>query len=82
MLGCDGKWAIHPSQVDPLTSAFTPGRADVDRAAAIIAAYAQATDRRAGAVTLGSEMIDEASRKMAEVILERAALFGLMPKSH
>ena len=80
MLGCDGKWAIHPSQVTPITEAFTPSQADVDRAAAIIAAYAQAADRRTGAVVLGSEMIDEASRKMAEVVMERAALFGLAPR--
>jgi citrate lyase subunit beta/citryl-CoA lyase len=81
MLGCDGKWAIHPSQVAVVTDAFTPSQADIDRAAAIIEAYARAADRRAGAVALGGEMIDEASRKMAEVVMERAALFGLAPKS-
>ena len=80
MLGCDGKWAIHPSQVAAITDAFTPSQADIDRAAAILAAYARATEGRTGAVTLGSEMIDEASRKMAEVVMDRAGLFGLAPK--
>jgi citrate lyase subunit beta/citryl-CoA lyase len=79
-LGCDGKWAIHPSQLSAINDAFTPAQADIDRAAEIVAAYAAATDRRAGAVRLGSEMIDEASRKMAEVVLERARLFGLAPR--
>jgi len=75
-LGCDGKWAIHPSQIAPINEAFTPRQADIDRAAAILAAYAKASDR-AGAVRMGDEMIDEASRKMAEVVMERARLFGL-----
>ena len=80
-LGCDGKWAIHPSQVEVINKAFTPAQADVDRAAAILDAYARAAERRTGAVLLGSEMIDEASRKMAEVVMERAALFGLTPRA-
>jgi len=77
-LGCDGKWAIHPSQIAPINEAFTPRQPDVDRAGAILEAYAKASDQdRAGAVRLGDEMIDEASRKMAEVVMERARLFGL-----
>ena len=80
MLGCDGKWAIHPSQIEVINEVFTPRQADVDRAAAILAAYAQANENdRAGAVRLGDEMIDEASRKMAEVVMDRARLFGLAP---
>jgi citrate lyase subunit beta/citryl-CoA lyase len=81
MLGCDGKWSIHPSQVGPITDAFTPAQADIDRAATILAAYGHATARRTGAALVGGEMIDEASRKMAEVVMERAALFGLAPKT-
>ncbi len=77
LLGCDGKWVIHPSQIAVVNEAFTPAQADVDRAAAILHAYARATDARAGAVMLGGEMIDEASRKMAEVVMERARAFGM-----
>jgi citrate lyase subunit beta/citryl-CoA lyase len=79
LLGCDGKWAIHPSQIAVINEAFTPAQADVDRAAAILEAYARATDERTGAVMLGGEMIDEASRKMAEVVMERARAFGMGP---
>jgi citrate lyase subunit beta/citryl-CoA lyase len=81
LLGCDGKWAIHPSQIAVINELFTPSQADVDRAAAIIDAYAKATDRRMGAVMLGGEMIDEASRKMAEVVMERAITFGMRPST-
>jgi citrate lyase subunit beta/citryl-CoA lyase len=76
-LGFDGKWALHPSQVEPVNQAFAPSEADYSRAAAIIEAYAHATtvDQR-GAVMLGDEMIDEASRKMAEVIVARGNAAG------
>jgi len=79
-LGCDGKWAIHPSQVATINEVFTPTQKQIDRAAEILAAYEAATDRRTGAVRLGDEMIDEATRKMAGVVMERAELFGLRPR--
>jgi citrate lyase subunit beta / citryl-CoA lyase len=65
-LGYDGKWVLHPAQVDVVNEAFTPSAADYARAMRILDAYEQATsvDRR-GAVMLDDEMIDEASRKMA-----------------
>jgi len=77
MLGCDGKWAIHPSQIAVINEVFTPARGDIERASRILNAYEKATDQRAGAVMLDGEMIDEASRKMAEVVIERARLYGL-----
>ena len=78
LLGCDGKWAIHPSQVDVINEVFTPTKSEIDRASAIVSAYAAATGtERQGAVRLGDEMIDEASRKMAEQVLERARLYGM-----
>ena len=80
LLGCDGTWAVHPSQVAIITEAFTPAQADVDRAAAIVEAYERGAERRTGAVMLGSDMIDEASRKMAEVTLERARAYGVAPR--
>jgi citrate lyase subunit beta/citryl-CoA lyase len=66
-LGFDGKWVLHPSQVDIVNSAFTPSAEEYARALKILAAYEKATsaDRR-GAVMLDDEMIDEATRKMAQ----------------
>jgi citrate lyase subunit beta/citryl-CoA lyase len=77
-LGYDGKWVLHPSQVDIVNAAFTPSGDEYARAIRILAAYEEATsvDRR-GAVMLDDEMIDEASRKMAQRIAALGAAAGL-----
>ena len=77
-LGYDGKWVVHPSQIDPVNAAFAPDQVSYDRAEQIIDAYAQATanDHR-GAVMLDGEMIDEASRKLALVAAARGRAAGL-----
>jgi citrate lyase subunit beta/citryl-CoA lyase len=69
-LGFDGKWALHPAQVEPLEAAFAPTREELARAEAILAALERGDSR--GAVLLDGEMIDEASRKRARRILARA----------
>lgn len=80
MLGYDGKWALHPSQIDVVNEVFAPKQADFDRAFAILGAYRQATDvDEKGAVMLGDEMIDEASRKLAAVMYERGQAAGMKP---
>ena len=68
-LGFDGKWALHPAQIEPLNELFSPSPEETGRARAILAALADAGD---GAVMLDGEMIDEASRKRAEALLARA----------
>ena len=79
MLGFDGKWALNPDQVGVLNEVFSPRQEDYDKAVAILEAYRQATDvEQPGAVMLGDEMIDEASRKMALVLAERGASFGMI----
>jgi citrate lyase subunit beta / citryl-CoA lyase len=70
-LGFDGKWVVHPSQIEIVNEAFTPTREEYDRALEILSAYERATDEGRGAVRLGAEMIDEASRKMAERLVAR-----------
>src|SRR5205823_11574658 len=80
MLGYDGKWALHPAQVEVLNDVFAPKQTDFDRAWAILEAYRQATDVDAkGAVMMGEEMIDEASRKLAAVMVERGQAAGMKP---
>jgi citrate lyase subunit beta/citryl-CoA lyase len=72
ILGFDGKWALTPAQIDVLNEVYAPSQEDFDRATAIVDAYRQATDvEERGAVMLGDEMIDEASRKMAVALVER-----------
>jgi len=82
MLGYDGKWAVSPGQIATLNNVYTPRQKDFEKALAILDAYRQATEsNRTGAVMLGDEMIDEASRKMALVVVERGRLLGMKPES-
>lgn len=80
VLGYDGKWAVHPTQIPVLNDVFTPAQEDFDRASAILEAYEHATGVEGrGAVMFGNEMIDEASRKMAHRVAARGRVSGLSP---
>ncbi|MGI5120113.1 HpcH/HpaI aldolase/citrate lyase family protein [Marinactinospora thermotolerans] len=77
-LGFDGKWVLHPGQVAAANEVYAPDQDDYDHAELILDAYAHATQvRRRGAVMLGAEMLDEASRKMALVIAAKGRAAGL-----
>ena len=77
-IGFDGKWVLHPSQVDVVNAEFSPTQADYDRAELIIEAYEYYTNvQRRGAAMLDGEMIDEASRKLAKVAAARGRAAGL-----
>lgn len=70
-LGFDGKWVLHPGQIEAANETFGPSQADYDHAENILDAYDWFTSDEGGqrgAVMLGDEMIDEASRKMALVV--------------
>jgi citrate lyase subunit beta/citryl-CoA lyase len=70
-LGFDGKWVLHPGQIDAANELYSPSQSDYDQAELILDAYDYYTSERGGrlgAVMLGDEMIDEASRKMATVV--------------
>lgn len=77
LLGMDGKWCIHPSQIAAANEEFTPSREQFDYAERILAACADAADDGRGAVTLDGKMIDEASRRMAEQLQMRGLAAGL-----
>lgn len=70
-LGIEGKWAIHPSQIALANEVFTPTEAEVTRAEKIIAAMAEASKKGLGAVTLDGRMLDAASIRQAEVVVEK-----------
>ncbi|TDD06097.1 HpcH/HpaI aldolase/citrate lyase family protein [Nonomuraea diastatica] len=77
-LGFDGKWVLHPSQVDAANEVFSPEQEDYDHAELILEAYDYYTSvEKRGAVMLGDEMIDEASRKMALVVAAKGRAAGL-----
>jgi citrate lyase subunit beta / citryl-CoA lyase len=82
-LGYDGKWALHPDQINVLNEVFTPTQDEFDKSEAILEAYARATDvENKGAVMFGAEMIDEASRKMAEQVNQRGRAAGMTREKH
>ena len=77
-LGFDGKWVLHPGQVEVANAEFSPSQADYDRAELIIEAYEYYTSVLGrGAALLDGEMIDEASRKLALVTAARGRAAGL-----
>ncbi|TYK49144.1 HpcH/HpaI aldolase/citrate lyase family protein [Actinomadura decatromicini] len=76
-LGFDGKWVLHPTQIEAGNAVFSPEQDDYDHAELILEAYQRAVDEGRGAATLGDEMIDEASRKMALVVAAKGRAAGL-----
>jgi citrate lyase subunit beta/citryl-CoA lyase len=71
-LGFDGKWAIHPAQLDALREAFTPTDDEVADAREVLAALDRAAAAGAGAVADGDRMLDEALALSARRVLTRA----------
>lgn len=79
-LGFDGKWVLHPGQIEAANQVYSPSQEDYDHAELILDAYEYATSEsggRRGAVMLGDEMIDEASRKMAVVVAGKGRAAGM-----
>jgi citrate lyase subunit beta / citryl-CoA lyase len=79
-LGFDGKWTLHPDQIAAANEVYSPLQADYDHAENILDAYDYFTSEAGGAkgaVMLGDEMIDEASRKMALVISAKGRAAGM-----
>lgn len=72
VLGCEGKWAIHPSQIDLANEVNSPSKAEVDKAKRILQAMKQAQKEGKGAVSLDGRLIDIASIKQAEVMVLKA----------
>lgn len=68
-LGCEGKWAIHPSQVALANEVFTPTSKEVDRARRILVEMEKAAKEGKGAVSLDGRLIDAASIRMAENVV-------------
>lgn len=83
--GYDGKWVLHPGQIDTANDVFAPSQDMYDKAEMIIDAYdhySSAAGGGLGAVMLGEEMIDEASRKLALVTAERGRLLNMARTTH
>ena len=77
-MGFDGKWCIHPSQIETVNEAFVPSEKDIQWAQAVLSAYEAALKEGRGAVSVQGKMIDVASLKMCNTIVNRAKLAGLL----
>jgi len=73
VLGCEGKWAIHPSQIALANEVNSPSDAEVTKAKRILEAMEKAKKEGLGAVQLDGRLIDIASIKQAEVMVQKAA---------
>ncbi len=73
VLGYEGKWAIHPSQIELANQVYTPSETEVNKARRIVEAMAQAAREGRGAVSLDGRLIDIASIRMAESLLAKAS---------
>jgi citrate lyase subunit beta/citryl-CoA lyase len=75
-LGCVGKWAIHPSQIEVANEVFAPTADEVARARAAVDAVQAAEADGAGAAQAGGVMVDAAPARLFQVTLDRAALIA------
>jgi citrate lyase subunit beta/citryl-CoA lyase len=76
-MGYVGKWAIHPSQVEPANDVFAPTAAELDHARRTVAAYREAEAAGRGATGLDGSLVDAAHLRLAANINQRAQLLGL-----
>lgn len=77
LLGFNGKWALHPVQIDVALDVYTPDAEAVRKARAMMAAYAKAEAEGVGTISIDGQMIDAGTIRMQQVILQRAERAGL-----
>jgi len=77
-LGCDGKWAIHPDQIDIINQVFSPSADDIQRARKVLQAYEDAEAGGLGAASLEGRMIDQATVRLAKQLWEQARFLKLV----
>ncbi len=80
-LGCEGKWAIHPSQIALANDVFTPPEAEVNKAKRILEALKEAAAQGKGAAALDGRLIDAASERMAMNVVRTAEAIAAKSQS-
>lgn len=76
-LGFDGKWCIHPSQVETVNKVFSPTERELEWAKRVVSAYEEATAAGSGSISMDGQMVDAASIKMARNTLDLARGAGM-----
>jgi citrate lyase beta subunit len=77
-LGFDGKWCIHPAQIQVVNEVFSPTEKEVEWAERVILAYEEASAAGHGAISVEGQMVDAASIRMARNTLELARGAGMI----
>ncbi|WP_459914320.1 HpcH/HpaI aldolase/citrate lyase family protein [Desulfocicer niacini] len=77
-MGCDGKWVIHPAQIDTVNQVFTPSDQEITRARSIIEAVDAAEVSGRGAIAIEGKMVDQATVRLARLLWEQASHLGLV----
>ncbi len=77
-IGCDGKWAIHPGQIEIINQMFSPSSEDIQRALKVIKASDEAKARGRGAVAVEGRMVDQATVRLARQLCTQAEYLGLI----
>ncbi len=75
-LGFEGKWAIHPSQIELCNRVYTPSKEEIEKARKIVAAYEKAVSEGLGAVSVDGIMVDDATIRIAQRIFEMEKLLA------
>ncbi|EGQ43923.1 MAG: citrate lyase beta subunit, partial [Candidatus Nanosalina sp. J07AB43] len=70
-IGCDGKWAVHPSQIPVANEVFAPDQETVKEAREVLDSYSEASENGKGAIQVNGKLVDEATIKMAENVVEK-----------
>ncbi len=76
-LGCDGKWVIHPDQINLVNQVFTPAKEEIARARLILGAVEKTGNQSMGAVAVDGKMVDQATVRLARLIWDQAGHLGL-----
>ena len=77
-MGFDGKWCIHPTQVEVANQTFVPSAKELAWAQTVLSEYEAAQKEGRGAISVKGKMIDVASLRMCQTMVERARLAGLL----
>lgn len=80
-LGAVGKWAIHPSQVEIAQEVFSLSQDEVDRAYKAVSAYREAQAQGLGAIQVDGQMVDVATIRLVQRVIDRAELAGMKPST-
>ena len=79
-LGYEGKWAIHPTQIDSANEVFSPSPKEVEQARRIVEAMAEAASAGRGAVQVDGRLVDVANMRMAQNLLAKAGAISSSAK--